>query len=181
MRELTGGAGVEVVYDSVGKDTWERSLDCLRPLGLLVSFGNASGPVPPFAPLVLSQKGSLYVTRPTLFTHLAIPGALDAMAAELFDVVGRGAVQVEIGQRYPARPGRRGAPRARGPAHDRRDDPAAVTGPDRPYPSVPKPMRPSWPSSTSSATRLSPPSGTIRSAQRLLGSTCSRCIGRTVA
>ena len=101
VRELTGGAGVEVVYDSVGKDTWERSLDCLRPLGLLVSFGNASGPVPPFAPLVLSQKGSLYVTRPTLFTHLAIPGALDAMAAELFDVVGRDAVQVEIGQRFP--------------------------------------------------------------------------------
>ena len=100
VRELTGGAGVEVVYDSVGKDTWERSLDCLRPLGLLVSFGNASGPVPPFAPLVLSQKGSLYLTRPTLFTHLALPGALDEMAAELFGVVARGDVQVEIGQRF---------------------------------------------------------------------------------
>ena len=71
VKEITGGRGVKVVYDSVGKDTWDKSLDCLAPFGLMASFGNASGPVPPFAPGILGAKGSLYVTRQTLFTHIA--------------------------------------------------------------------------------------------------------------
>ena len=71
VKEITGGKGVKVVYDSVGKDTWEKSLDCLSPFGLMASFGNASGPVPPFAPGILGNKGSLFVTRQTLFTHIA--------------------------------------------------------------------------------------------------------------
>jgi NADPH2:quinone reductase len=100
VKELTGGRGVKVVYDSVGKDTWERSLDCLAPFGLWVSFGNASGPVPPISVLELSKRGSLYVTRPTLQTHLAVPGAMTDMARELFDVVARGAVKVDVGRRY---------------------------------------------------------------------------------
>lgn len=100
VRELTDGRGVKVVYDSVGKDTFERSLDCLRPFGLLVSFGNASGPVPPFAPGILAAKGSLYVTRQTLFTHIAAREAMQAMCEDLFAVVQSGAVKVRIGQRY---------------------------------------------------------------------------------
>jgi len=100
VRELTGGKGVKVVYDSVGRDTWDASLDCLRPLGLMVTFGNASGPVPPFSPLVLSQKGSLYVQRPTLFGHMSTREAAQEMADELFDLVLRGAITVEVGQRY---------------------------------------------------------------------------------
>ena len=71
VKDITGGKGVKVVYDSVGKDTWEKSLDCLSPFGLMASFGNASGPVPPFAPGILGNKGSLFVTRQTLFTHIA--------------------------------------------------------------------------------------------------------------
>src|SRR5215468_1652302 len=82
VREITGGKGVPVVYDSVGKDTWDRSLDCLAPLGLMVSFGNASGPVPPIALGQLAQKGSLHVTRPTLSTHTATRAAAQAMADE---------------------------------------------------------------------------------------------------
>ena len=101
VRELTGGRGVQVVYDSVGKDTWERSLDCLQPLGLMVSFGNASGPVPPVSLLQLSQKGSLYVTRPTLFTHLATREAAEAMSRELFDMVTSGRVKIDPPRAYP--------------------------------------------------------------------------------
>nr|AHN97829.1 quinone oxidoreductase [uncultured bacterium lac111] len=99
VRELTGGRGVKVVYDSVGKDTWERSIECLAPFGLMVSFGNASGPVAPVNLLSLS-KNSLYVTRPTLNTHLADRSVGEQMASELFDVVSTGKVKVEIGARY---------------------------------------------------------------------------------
>ena len=101
VKAITGGKGVKVVYDSVGKDTWEGSLNCLRPFGLMASFGNASGPVPPFAPGILGNKGSLYVTRATLFTHIATREATQAMADDLFAVVGGGQVKIRIDQRYP--------------------------------------------------------------------------------
>jgi NADPH2:quinone reductase len=100
VKQITQGRGVKVVYDSVGKDTFEGSLNCLRPFGLLASFGNASGPVPPFAPAMLGAKGSLYLTRQTLFTHIASREAVQAMAEELFAVVQSGAVKIRIGQRY---------------------------------------------------------------------------------
>ena len=100
VKDITGGQGVKVVYDSVGKDTWDGSLDCLRPFGLMVSFGNASGPVPPFAPAALGAKGSLYVTRQTLFTHIRTREATQAMADELFAVVASGQVKIHIAQRY---------------------------------------------------------------------------------
>jgi len=99
VRKITGGKGVKVVYDSVGKDTFEKSLDCLRPLGLMVSFGNSSGPVAPFATAILA-KGSLYVTRPTLFTHMATRESTQEMANDLFEIVGSGQVRIEIAQRY---------------------------------------------------------------------------------
>jgi NADPH:quinone reductase len=101
VKDITGGQGVKVVYDSVGKDTWDGSLNCLRPFGLMASFGNASGPVPPFAPGMLGPKGSLYVTRQTLFTHIATREATQEMADDLFAVVGSGAVKIRIDQRYP--------------------------------------------------------------------------------
>ena len=101
VKEITGGRGVKVVYDSVGKDTWEKSLDCLAPFGLMATFGNASGPVPPFAPGILGAKGSLYVTRQTLFTHISSREATQAMADDLFAVVGSGQVKIRIDQRYP--------------------------------------------------------------------------------
>ena len=101
VKEITGGKGVKVVYDSVGKDTFERSLDCLRPFGLMACFGNASGPVAPIAPGVLAAKGSLYLTRQTLFTHIATRETTQQMADELFAVVGSGAVRIRIDQRYP--------------------------------------------------------------------------------
>jgi NADPH:quinone reductase len=101
VKDITGGRGVKVVYDSVGKDTWDQSLDCLMPFGLMVSFGNASGPVPPFAPGILGPKGSLYVTRQTLFTHISSRERTQAMADDLFDVVGRGQVDIHVAQRYP--------------------------------------------------------------------------------
>ena len=101
VKAITGGQGVKVVYDSVGKDTFERSLDCLRPFGLMASFGNASGPVAPFAPGLLGPKGSLYLTRQTLFTHIATREATQAMADDLFAVVSSGAVKIRIDQRYP--------------------------------------------------------------------------------
>lgn len=101
VREITDGKGVKVVYDSVGKDTWDKSLDCLRPFGLMASFGNASGPVPPFSPAILGAKGSLYVTRQTLFTHIATRESTQAMADDLFAVVLSGAVKIHIEQRYP--------------------------------------------------------------------------------
>ncbi len=100
VKEITAGKGVKVVYDSVGKDTWDKSLDCLRPFGLMASFGNASGVVPPFAPAMLGAKGSLYVTRQTLFTHIATREATQAMADDLFAVVTSGVVKIRIDQRY---------------------------------------------------------------------------------
>ena len=100
VRELTGGRGADVVYDSVGKDTFLASLDSLRPLGLMVSYGNASGPVAPISPLELSRRGSLFLTRPTLFHYIAKRAELLRAARELFDVIGRGVVRIEIGQSY---------------------------------------------------------------------------------
>jgi len=100
VREITGGKGVKVVYDSVGKDTWDKSLDCLAPFGLMACFGNASGPVAPFAPGILAAKGSLYVTRQTLFTHIANRESTQAMADDLFEAVTSGKVQIHIDQRY---------------------------------------------------------------------------------
>lgn len=100
-REISGGKGCDVVYDSVGKDTFARSLDCLRPRGLLAAFGQSSGNVPPFDILDLSRKGSLFVTRPTLASYCATRPELLAAAAELFDVVGKGAVRIEVNQRVP--------------------------------------------------------------------------------
>jgi len=101
VKEITGGKGVKVVYDSVGKDTWDKSLDCLAPFGLMASFGNASGPVAPFSPGILGPKGSIYVTRQTLFTHIATRESTQAMADELFEVVVSGKVKIRIDQRYP--------------------------------------------------------------------------------
>ncbi|MBA2674180.1 quinone oxidoreductase [Ramlibacter sp.] len=101
VKDITGGKGVKVVYDSVGKDTWEKSLDCLQPFGLMATFGNASGPVPPFAPGLLASKGSLYVTRQTLFTHIATREATQSMADDLFEAVTSGKVKIHIAQRYP--------------------------------------------------------------------------------
>jgi NADPH:quinone reductase len=103
VREITGGKGVPVVYDSVGQATFERSLDCLAPMGMLVSFGQSSGKIPPVDLGILSQKGSLYVTRPTLMTYTAERADLVASANELFDVVQRGAVRIEVNQRFPLR------------------------------------------------------------------------------
>ena len=103
VKEITGASGqsgVKVVYDSVGKDTWDKSLDCLRPFGLMASFGNASGPVAPFAPGMLGAKGSLYVTRQTLFTHIATREVNQAMMDDLCAVVLSGAVKIRIDQRY---------------------------------------------------------------------------------
>ena len=101
VKAITGGKGVKVVYDSVGKDTWDGSLDCLRPFGLMASFGNASGPVPPFAPATLGAKGSIYVTRQTLFSHITTREATQAMADDLFAVVQSGQVKIHIEQRFP--------------------------------------------------------------------------------
>lgn len=101
VRDLTGGKGVDVVMDAVGKDTFEGSLDCLRPLGMMISFGNASGPVPPFNLATLGAKGSLKITRPTLFTHIAEHDTCQAMARQLFDKVASGDVKITIEQRYP--------------------------------------------------------------------------------
>jgi len=100
VKEITGGKGVKVVYDSVGKDTWDKSLDCLAPFGLMASFGNASGVVPPFAPGILGAKGSIYVTRQTLFTHIATRESTQVMADDLFDAVTSGKVTIRIDQRY---------------------------------------------------------------------------------
>ena len=100
VREITNGEGVAVVYDGVGKDTFAGSLDSLRPMGMMVSFGNASGPVPPLDLIVLSQKGSLFVTRPTLMNYTAKREDLVALGTELFDVVGSGQVKIEVNQTY---------------------------------------------------------------------------------
>jgi NADPH2:quinone reductase len=100
VRQITGGQGLKVVYDSVGKDTFVRSFDCLRPFGLAANFGNASGKVPPLDVGMLAAKGSIYVTRPTLFTHIATRESTQAMADDLFSVVLSGAVKIRIDQRY---------------------------------------------------------------------------------
>ena len=100
VKEITGGKGVSVVYDSIGKDTFTGSLDCLAPLGMMVSFGSASGPVPPFSLAELASRGSLFVTRPSLFAYTAQRADLEAMAADLFDVVTSGKVTIDINQRY---------------------------------------------------------------------------------
>jgi len=100
VKEITGGKGVDVVYDSVGKDTFPGSLDCLRVRGLWASFGQSSGPIEPFNIGILSQKGSLYATRPTLFTYIASRAELEASANALFDVVASGVVKIGINQRY---------------------------------------------------------------------------------
>lgn len=103
VKALTRGAGVPVVYDAVGKDTFMDSLDCLRRLGMMVTFGNASGPVPAINPLELSKRGSLFLTRPTLFNYIASREELTAGARELFSAVRSRKVRVIVGQRYPLR------------------------------------------------------------------------------
>ena len=101
VKEITDGKGVPVVFDSVGKDTFLGSIDCLQPRGLMVTFGNASGAVEPFSPGLLGAKGSLFLTRPTLATYTRTREQLEAATADLFDVVTSGAVKVEVGQTYP--------------------------------------------------------------------------------
>ena len=101
VKEITKGKGVPVVYDSVGKDTFPASLDCLSPRGFFVSFGSSSGPIPPFNIMLLSQKGSLYATRPTLFTHASNRESLNAMASELFGLVKDGKIKPDARQTFP--------------------------------------------------------------------------------
>jgi NADPH2:quinone reductase len=101
VKEITNGAGVPVVFDSIGKDTFIGSLDCLSPRGTMVSFGNSSGPVPPFALTELVSRGSLYITRPTLVSYTSTRADLEATAQDLFDIVASGQVKIAIGQRFP--------------------------------------------------------------------------------
>ncbi len=101
VKRLTGGQGVEVVYDGVGQATFLKGFDCLKPRGMMVVFGNASGPVAPFDPLLLSQKGSLYVTRPTLFTYMASREDLEWRTSDLFRWIGEGKVKINIDKIYP--------------------------------------------------------------------------------
>ncbi len=101
VRALTNGEGVAAVYDSVGKDTFFTSLDCLRPHGIMVSFGNASGPVGPFSPAELAKRGSLYLTRPILFDFIDTPERLRAASQELFDMIASGNLRIRVNQRYP--------------------------------------------------------------------------------
>ena len=101
VKKITKGAGVKVVYDSVGKDTFIESLDCLAPLGMMVSYGNASGPPPAISPLELSKRGSLFLTRPSLFAYIAKREDLDAAAKALFSMISSKKVRLHIGQRYP--------------------------------------------------------------------------------
>jgi NADPH2:quinone reductase len=101
VKEITNGRGVDVVYDSVGQATFMKSLDCLRPMGMLVSFGQSSGAMPPFDMAVLAQKGSLFLTRPTLMTYTAKRDDLLAHARDLFEVIQSGAVKVEVRRTYP--------------------------------------------------------------------------------
>ena len=100
VERITGGAKLPVVYDSIGRDTFMQSLDCLAPRGMMVSFGNASGPADPFPPGVLAQKGSLFLTRPTLYHYIAARAELEAAANELFEVVTNGQVKIEVKQRF---------------------------------------------------------------------------------
>ena len=125
VKDITDGKGVHVVYDGVGKDTFLPSLDCLRPRGMMVTFGNASGPAPEIQPLLLSQKGSLFLTRPTLFHYIASRADLELSASALFDVVNRGVVKIQIGHRYPLKDAARRIAICR-PQDDRRDDSHSV-------------------------------------------------------
>lgn len=100
VKDITDGIGVDVAYDSVGKDTYPHSLDCIRPLGMWVSFGQSSGPLPPIELSILSQKGSLFATRPTLFAYIANRDALEKTAHDLFEVVSSGAVKIDINQEF---------------------------------------------------------------------------------
>jgi NADPH2:quinone reductase len=127
VKDLTGGKGVDVVMDAVGADTFEGSLNSLKPLGMMISFGNASGPVPPFNIATLAQKGSLKITRPTLFTHIADAGDLPEMARELFEKVTIGRGEDPHRPAFPAGGRGRGASRAGGAEDHRPDDPDAVT------------------------------------------------------
>ena len=101
VAEITNGQGVDVVYDSIGQSTFDQSLDCLRPMGMMVSFGQASGPIGPFNPAVLAQKGSLFFTRPSLMNYTAKREDLLAHAKDLFEVVEKGAVKIDVRQTYP--------------------------------------------------------------------------------
>ncbi len=101
VKRITGGAMVPVVYDSVGKDTFQASLDCLAPLGLMVTYGSSSGPVPPVDPSILAAKGSLFLTRPTLSTYVSRPAELQRMSADLFAVIASGAVRAAVNQSFP--------------------------------------------------------------------------------
>ena len=101
VKDITGGKGVKVVYDSVGKDTWDKSLDCLAPFGLMASFGNASGAPDPISPGILGPKGSIYLTRQTLFSHIVTRESTQAMADDLFEAVTSGKVKIHIDQTYP--------------------------------------------------------------------------------
>lgn len=101
VERITHGGKLPVVYDSIGRDTFMKSLDCLQPRGLMVTFGQSSGPVPSFSPTVLAQKGSLYLTRPTLFNYTQARGQFEQSAAELFEMVASGKVRIEVKQRFP--------------------------------------------------------------------------------
>jgi NADPH2:quinone reductase len=100
VKEITQGAGVSVVYDSIGKDTFTGSLDCLAPLGMMVSFGASSGPVPPFSLSELASRGSLFITRPSLFSYMAQRDDLEVMASDLFGMVEGGKIKINVNQRY---------------------------------------------------------------------------------
>jgi NADPH2:quinone reductase len=100
VKEITNGEGVPVVYDSIGKDTFEDSLNCLRPFGLMATFGNASGPIDPISPAILAPRGSLYLTRPTLATHTGTRELLDECANAVFNVVQNGYVRIAVNQTY---------------------------------------------------------------------------------
>ena len=129
VKSITGGKGVPVVYDAVGKTTWDGSLDCLQPRGLMVSFGNASGAVPPVNLGILSTKGSLYVTRPTLATYIASRADLVERSSALFEMVKSGKLKIETTRALQAGRCRAGAPRSRGPQDDRFGRPSAVNFP----------------------------------------------------
>jgi NADPH2:quinone reductase len=101
VREIMGGQGVAAVYDSVGKDSFFQSLDCLRPHGTMVTYGNASGAVEPFSPLELARRGSLFLTRPVLFDFLRERADLQAAAGELFGLIESGTINIQINQTYP--------------------------------------------------------------------------------
>ena len=126
VKDYTKGKGVDVVYDSIGKDTFPGSLDCLKPLGLWVSFGQSSGPVPPFNITLLSQKGSLFATRPSLNTYTASRKDLVATANDLFQIVASGKVRIAVNQTYPLEEAAEAQRRSRSTTDQRIDRSAAV-------------------------------------------------------